>query len=80
MLITISLWIFGSFLLSALLGWRRICIQTPSRGFAGANYSGRSETAESNPRARRLVPNTMTVADDRLRRRIAALTRLAKRR
>jgi len=79
MLTTISLWIFGSFLLSALLGWRRICIQAPSRGFAGSDYSARWEAA-AKPRARRLVPTSMAVGDDRVRRRVAALTRLVKRR
>jgi len=79
MLTTISLWIFGSFLVSALLGWRRICIQTPSRGFAGPDNSGYREGA-ARPRARRLVPTSMAVGDDRVRRRVAALMRLVKRR
>jgi len=79
MLTTISLWIFGSFLLSALLGWRRICIQAPSRSFAGPDYSGRPEVAP-RPRARRLVPTSMALGDDRVHRRLAALTRLVKRR
>lgn len=79
MLTTISLWILGSFLLSALLGWRRICIQAPSRSFAGSNYSWHIQPA-AKPRARRLVPTPMVPADDRVRRRVAALTRLVKRR
>jgi len=78
MLITISLWLVGSFLLSALLGWRRICIQTLSRGYSEANYSACSDTT-TKPRAWRLAPTAKLVGDDRARRRLAALARLVKR-
>lgn len=79
MLAAIPLWILGSIILSVLLAWRRICVRASNRSDSRVNYSSYSTPSSNSAAWRPMSVATPLGGEDRVRRRVAALSRIALR-